>query len=45
MEQCYDDIERAMADSDSKYRIITGDFNTNIEIKTKEKSFKSMGAF
>ena len=27
VEQCYDDIERTMADSDSKYKIITGDFN------------------
>ena len=27
MEQVYDDIERAMADSDSKYQIITRDFN------------------
>ena len=26
-EQFYDDIERAMADSDSKHKIITGDFN------------------
>ena len=27
LEQFYDSIERAMADSDSKYKIITGDFN------------------
>ena len=27
VEQCHDDIERGMADSDSKYKIITGDFN------------------
>ena len=38
-------IERAMADSDSKYKIITGDFNAKIETKTKEEDFKSMGAF
>ena len=26
VEQFYDDIERAMADSDSRYKLITGDF-------------------
>ena len=45
VEQFYDDIERAMADSDSKYKIITGDFNANIGTKTKEEYSKSMGAF
>ena len=45
VEQFYDDIERAMADSDSKYKIITGDFNAKIGNKTKEEDFKSMGAF
>ena len=35
MEQFYDDIERAMVDSDSKYLIITGNFNANIETKAK----------
>ena len=45
VEQFYDDIERAMADSDSKYMIITGDCNANIGTKAKEKDFKSMGAF
>ena len=45
MEQFYGDIERAMADSDSKYKIITGDFNAKIRTKTKEEDFKSMGAF
>ena len=43
MEQFYD-IERTMADSDSKCKIITGDFNTKIGTKTKE-DFKSKGAF
>ena len=45
VEQFYDDIERAMADSDPKYKIITGDFNAKFETKTKEEDFKSMGAF
>ena len=45
MEQIYDDIERAMADSDSKYKIITGDFNAKFGTKTKEEDFKSIGAF
>ena len=44
MEPFYDDIERAMANSDSKYQIITGDFNAKVETKTKE-DFKSMRAF
>ena len=43
--QVYDDIERAMADSHSKYRIITGDFYAKIGTKTKEEDFKSMEAF
>ena len=30
VEQCYDDNEKAMADSDSKYQIVTGDSNANI---------------
>ena len=34
VEQFYDDTERAMADSDSKYQIITGDFNAKIGTKT-----------
>ena len=35
-----------MADSDSKYKIITGDFNAKIGgKKTKEEDSKSMGAF
>ena len=44
MEQFYD-IERAMADSDSKYKIINGDFNAKSGTKTKEGDFKSMWAF
>ena len=44
VEQFYYDIERAMADSDSKYKIIAGDFNVKIGTKAKE-DFKSMGAF
>ena len=44
MEQFYD-IERAMVDSDSKYKITTGNFNAKIGTKTKEEDFKSMGAF
>ena len=40
----HDDIERAMADSDSKYKIITGDFTANTGTKTKEEDFKGMGA-
>ena len=44
MEQFYD-IERAMADSDSKYKIIAGDFSAKIGTKTKEEDFKGMEAF
>ena len=40
--QLYDDIERTMADSDSKYKIITGDFNAKIGTKAKEEDFKSI---
>ena len=43
VEQIYDDTERAMADSGSKYKIITGDFNAEIGTKTKE-DFKSLWA-
>ena len=45
VEQFYDDIERAMANNDSKYRIITGDFNAKIRTKTNGEDFKSMGTF
>ena len=45
VEQFYGDIERAMADNNSKYKIITGGFNAKIGTKTKEEDFKSMGAF
>ena len=38
VEQFYDDTERAMADSDSKYKITTGDFDAKIGSKTKETS-------
>ena len=34
-----------MADSVSKYKIVTGDFNAKIGTKTKEEDAKSMGAF
>ena len=33
VKQFSDDIERAMADSDAKYKIITGDFNAKIGTK------------
>ena len=39
------DIERAMADSDSKCKIITGDFNAEIRTETKEADFKNMETF
>ena len=42
-EQYYDDIERAMADSDSKYKVTAGDFNEKLELQQKE--FKSMETF
>ena len=38
------DFERAMADSNSKYKIFTGNFNAKIGSKTTE-DFKSMTAF
>ena len=37
----FDDIEKAMADSDSKYKITTGDVNAKIGTKTKEKTSKA----
>ena len=45
VEQFYDEIEGAMADSDSRYKIITGDFNAKIHTKLTEEDFKSMGVF
>ena len=45
VEHFYDDIERAMADSDSRYKIITRNFNAKNGANTKEEDFKSMGAF
>ena len=44
VEQFYD-VERAMAASDSKYVIITGDFNAKIGTQTKEEDSKSMVVF
>ena len=44
VEQLDDDIEKAMADSGSKHKIIAGDFNANIGTKTKE-DFKRIGPF
>ena len=38
VEQIYDDMKRAMADSDSKYKIITRDLNAKIELKQKKAS-------
>ena len=38
MEQSDDDNEKAMADSDSKYKITTGDFNAKLELKQKKTS-------
>ena len=44
VEQFYDHIERAMADSDSKYKIITGDFNAKIgKLKQKKKTSRAWG--
>ena len=40
--QFYDNIEGGMADSDSKYKIITGDFNAKkMELKQKKKTSKA----
>ena len=36
-----DDTERAMTDSDTKYKIITKDFSANIGIETEEEDFKA----
>ena len=41
--QFYDDMERAIADGNSRYKIITEDFKTGT--RTKEEDFKSMGEF
>ena len=45
MEPFYRDTERAMADSDSNYKTITGDFNAKLGTKPKEEDWKSMGKF
>ena len=45
MEQFHDDIERAMVDSDSKYKIITGDFNVKKNGAETKEDFNCMGAF
>ena len=37
MWQFFDDIERAIADSDSKYKINKEDFKTTIETETKKR--------
>ena len=44
VEHFHDDTERAMADSDSKYKIVTGASNAKIRTKSKE-DFKSIRAF
>ena len=44
MEQFYDDIERAMADSDSNYQSLQEISMQKMELK-QEEDFKSMGAF
>ena len=44
VKQFYDDIGRAMADSDSICEVIT-DFDAKSGTKTKEEDFKSMRAF
>ena len=41
MQQLYNDNERAMADSDSRYKIITRDFNAKLELKQKKKTSKA----
>ena len=40
-DQFYDDIVRAMADSDSKYKIIAGDFNAQVDTRRKENDFEA----
>ena len=49
MEQFCDDVERVMADNDSKFKINTGDFNAKKKKEKKknknEEDFKSMEAF
>ena len=44
MDKSYDDLERAMADSDSKYKMMTTVFNAKFGTETKEE-FKRMGSF
>ena len=43
VKQLYDDIERAMADSDSKNKITAGDFNAKVGTKIKKKTSKAYG--
>ena len=38
-------LKKAMADSDSKCKIITCDFNAKVGTKRKEEDSKSMGIF
>ena len=40
-EQFYNAIERAMADSDSNYKVITGDCNAKLVAKQKKKTSKA----
>ena len=40
MKQFYNDIEKAMNDSDSKHKIITGDYNAKSGTNTKEEVLK-----
>ena len=42
VEQFYDDTERTMADSDSKYKMITGDFNAKIKKKKASRAWEHL---
>ena len=44
VEQFYDDIERAMANSDSKYKIIIGDFNATNWNQNKRRRLQKHGS-
>ena len=44
VEEFYDDTEKAMADRDSKYKIITGDFNAEFGDKNKSRRLQKQGS-
>ena len=44
VEQCYDDVERAMADTNKRHQIITKNFDATLGDKREEQIFKTLGS-